>query len=200
MNLPIAGVLLVTVVGLGSCNKTIAPLAEPGPQAVLTLQDQSTFTGFVTASFPTDITVRGAGGESRTYPMTKVMSVRYSSPAQTSFYGQAPKADNQALNHNYSPLNAASARSSQGRLEEFRTIPAGTVLQVRNNESISSQTADDGQTFAGVVERDIVDSEGRLAIPRGSDATLVVRSASDQGRMEGRSELAIDVGSVMVEG
>jgi len=45
-----------------------------------------------------------------------------------------------------------------------------------------------------------VDSEGRLAIPRGSDATLIIRSASGQGKLQGRSDLAVDLGSVAVGG
>jgi hypothetical protein len=85
-------------------------------------------------------------------------------------------------------------------VEEFRTIPAGTTLTVRNNDTIDSQTAEAGQTFAGVVEREVVDTDGRVAIPRGATATLVVRSASGQGKLQGQSDLAVDVGSVEVGG
>jgi hypothetical protein len=45
-----------------------------------------------------------------------------------------------------------------------------------------------------------VDTSGRLAIPSGSDATLVVREANDQGKVQGRSALAVDLGSVTVAG
>jgi hypothetical protein len=83
---------------------------------------------------------------------------------------------------------------------EFRTIPSGMSIQVRNNEPIDSQTAEVGQTYTGVVAQDVEDSEGRVAIPHGSNATLVVRSASGQGKIQGQSDLAVDVGSVQVGG
>jgi len=82
----------------------------------------------------------------------------------------------------------------------FRTIPAGTTIEVRNNEPINSETAEVGQTFSGVVARDVTDTQGRVVITRGSGATLVVRSASGQGRLQGRSDLAVDVGAVNVAG
>jgi hypothetical protein len=83
---------------------------------------------------------------------------------------------------------------------EFRTIPAGTTIQVRNNETIDSQTAQVGQTFSGVVEQEVQDANGRTAIPRGSNAELVVRSATGQGKLQGQSDLAVDVSSVAVGG
>ncbi|MDQ1472162.1 MAG: hypothetical protein QOJ99_3642 [Bryobacterales bacterium] len=86
------------------------------------------------------------------------------------------------------------------RAPEVRTIPAGTTLQVRTNETISSDTASPGQTYSAVVAEDVLDTSGRVAIPRGSNATLVVRDASGQGKLQGRSELVLDVGSVSVGG
>ncbi|MDP9053073.1 MAG: hypothetical protein M3N93_02030, partial [Acidobacteriota bacterium] len=86
------------------------------------------------------------------------------------------------------------------RVDEFRTIPAGSTLEVRNNSSIDSETAQPGQTYSGVVARSVEDTEGRVAIPRGANATLVVRSASGQGTLQGRSGLVVDVSSVEVGG
>jgi hypothetical protein len=81
-----------------------------------------------------------------------------------------------------------------------RTIPAGTTLQVRNNEAITAQSAGPGQTYTAVVAQDVLDTNGNVAIPKGSDATLVVREASGQGKIQGRAELVLDVGSVSVAG
>jgi hypothetical protein len=85
-------------------------------------------------------------------------------------------------------------------VEDFRTIPAGRTLEVRNNDSINSETAAPGQTYSAVVARDVTDSTGAVAIPRGSSATLVIREANGQGKIEGRSELVLDVGSVSMGG
>jgi hypothetical protein len=86
------------------------------------------------------------------------------------------------------------------RVEVTRTIPSGATVQIRNNEAINSETADPGQTFSGVVARDVIDTDGNVAIPKGSNATLVIKDVSGQGKMQGRSELVLDVGSVSVAG
>jgi hypothetical protein len=51
-----------------------------------------------------------------------------------------------------------------------------------------------------VVARDVFDSSGQVAIPRGASATLVIRESRAQGKVEGRSELAVDVVAVRVHG
>src|ERR1019366_3119689 len=150
-----AAIIVLALAGLVGCSKSSAPAA--GPQATVQLQDGSSFSGTVTSNSPSAITVLSASGESRTYPMTQVSAVQYADQAATP-PGTPP---------------AAPAPSAPPAPQVIvRTIPAGTNLQVRNNETISSQTAQEGQTFSGVVAADVVDTEGRIAIPRGSTATL----------------------------
>ncbi len=122
--------------------------------------------------------------------MSQVASVQYAAPAAAASAASTTPPDAPP------PAQAAAPQP----VEEFRTIPAGTTLAVRNNDTIDSQTAEAGQTFPGVVERDVVDTDGRVAIPKGANATLVVRSASGQGKLQGQSDLAVDVGSVQVDG
>lgn len=204
---PAAALIFVTFLALTGCNKTAAPVAN-GPAATVTLKDGSTFSGSVTKSDTSTITLQSANGESRTYPMTQIATVQYgdqpaSSPAPMA--SQVPQPN---------PVQAPPVQSSKAppptyqreaaapapRAPEFRTIPAGTTLRVRNNETISSDTASPGQTYSGVVAEDVPDTAGNVAIPRGSNATLVVREASGQGKVQGRSELILDVGSVSVGG
>jgi hypothetical protein len=71
----------------------------------------------------------------------------------------------------------------------FRTIPVGTTIQIRNNDQISLRTAQPGESFAGVVARDVLDATGRLAIPHGSSATLIVLRAG-----------VLNIGGVVVAG
>ncbi|MDP9170490.1 MAG: hypothetical protein M3N54_07735, partial [Acidobacteriota bacterium] len=163
------------------------------PAATVMLKDGTSFAGSVTKSDTSAITLQSASGESRTYPMTQVASISYG-PS----YG--PAAVNSAPPPVYSSAPSPAPPPLLRPVEEFRTIPAGTNLMVRNNSAINSETASTGETFSGVVARDVMDSEGRVAIPRGSNATLVVRAVSDQGRVEGRSELVLDVGSVAIAG
>ncbi len=73
------------------------------------------------------------------------------------------------------------------------TIPAGTEIDVRSNETIDSQTAAPGQRFTGVIGNDVRDSSGAVAIARGSDVQLVIRSIST-------SDLILDIDSVVANG
>ena len=79
------------------------------------------------------------------------------------------------------------------------TIPNGTELSVRTNEAIDSKTASVGQTFSAVIAADVVDSSGAAAIPKGSDAQLIIRSTSGGG-ITSASDLVLDVDSVTVSG
>lgn len=83
---------------------------------------------------------------------------------------------------------------------DSRTIPRGTTISVRTSEPISSETAAPGQTYPGVLTRAVKDTAGGVAIPRGAKVALVVRAAAGQGKVEGRSELALSVASVAADG
>lgn len=183
--------LVVSITLLAGCNKTASTAANP--QATVTLKDGSTFSGAVTKSSTDEISLQAATGESRTYPMSQVASVQY---AQADQSAAAPPPAGSPPPPAAAPVQAPPPQP----VEEVHTIPAGTTLQVRNNEAIDSSTAESGQTFSGVVNRDVLDTAGRVAIPHGADATLVVREATGQGKLQGRSELVVDVGGVSVNG
>ncbi len=72
------------------------------------------------------------------------------------------------------------------------TLQAGTSITVRTNERISAHN-NDGRVFSGVVDQDVMDRNGNLVIPRGSNAELVVRGLSNR-------ELSLDLESVTVNG
>jgi hypothetical protein len=76
----------------------------------------------------------------------------------------------------------------------------GTEVSVRTEETIDSGKAAEGQTYAAEVTRDVVDAAGDVVIPRGSNAQVVIRSASKGGRIRGSADLVLDLKSVSVEG
>jgi hypothetical protein len=206
-------IVVVVAISLWGCSKSPAPAS--GPLATVTLTDGSTFSGTVTSSSASAISLQSATGEARTYPMTQVSTVQYANGAAAP---PAASLSSQPLASSQLPVSQPPAPQPQAPqppvsqppvaeravppqpVVEFRTIPSGATIQVRNNETIDSQTAEVGQTYTGVVEHEVVDTEGRVAIPRGASATLVVRGASDQGKLQGRSDLAVDVSSVDVGG
>jgi hypothetical protein len=72
-------------------------------------------------------------------------------------------------------------------------VPVGKDITVRTNEKIDLKGASDGRIYTGVVDRDVMDSSGHVAIPRGSNAELIVRNVSS-------SERAVDLESITVGG
>jgi hypothetical protein len=72
-------------------------------------------------------------------------------------------------------------------------LPAGTTIEVRTNERIEIKDSSDGRIFNGVVGRDVLDPDGNIAIPRGSNVELIVRNIGDH-------EMAVDLESVTVGG
>jgi hypothetical protein len=71
-------------------------------------------------------------------------------------------------------------------------VPSGTTIQVRTTEHIDAE-AMDGRVYRGIVEADVRDAAGQLAIPRGAAAELVVRRDAD-------NDLVLDLDSVTVHG
>ena len=188
------GVMVMAAV-LGGCGKPAG--SETGPTATVMLKDGSKFTGEVTKTDVAEITLKAPSGETRTYPMTQVAGVQYAPVGGPPAVGVTSDAKN--LQGKMTPSGAGAATPA-APVEEIRTIPAGASIRIRNNEAINSDAAKTGQIFSAVVAEDVKDSDGQVAIPKGSDAALVVRAVAGQGKLQGQSELVLDVDSVTVSG
>ena len=79
-------------------------------------------------------------------------------------------------------------------------LPAGTEISVRNEETIDSSKAVEGQTFPAEVTKNVLDGEGNVVIPAGANAQIVLRSVSKGGKIRGASDLVLDLASVTIEG
>jgi hypothetical protein len=184
----VTGLILSGLIIAGGCGKKPAASAT-GPQAVVLLKDGTSFAGMVTQSSPSQITLTAPNGETRTYQMTQVDTVQYSTPQPTASSTPAPTEPAPPAVPPPPPVPAPPA-----------VIPAGRILAVRNNVTIDSHAAAAGQFYPAVIARAVTDATGRVVIPRGSAASLVVRSVHAQGKVEGESELALDLDSVTIEG
>jgi hypothetical protein len=200
--LPAIAVLVI----LGACGKS-NPAGTP-QNATVTLKDGSAVTGSVTKSDTSSITIQSASGVVSTYPMSQVSSVNYGPPPTESQAAPAPTTPAPATSTPATPPPVAQntpppaepAGPPPQPAPTYRTIPAGSTIEVRTNDTIDGQTAQVGQTYSAVVVRNVMAADGAVAIPHGANATLVVRDASQQGKVQGRSNLAVDVGSVQIDG
>lgn len=168
-----------------------------GQHATVTMRDGSTLAGTVTSTSPTEVTLAGDDNTTHTIPMTQVKSIEYDDTAQASATqpGAAPaqSAADSGHEHHYHPTRAEIHTKTY-------VLPEGTKVSVRTEDTIDSATAAEGQTFAAEIAADVVDANGDVVIPHGSNAQLVIRSASKGGRFRGASDLVLDLQSVSVEG
>jgi hypothetical protein len=79
------------------------------------------------------------------------------------------------------------------------SIPAGTAITVTIDQSISSKTAQAGQPVVATVAQDVTE-DGRVVIPKGAHAKLVVSSAQASGRLSTPAKLWLRLKSVEVHG
>src|SRR5579864_9496716 len=86
-------------------------------------------------------------------------------------------------------MSLIPAASAQDRNAwRLSRIEPGTNITVRTTEGIDVERRDD-RVFRAVVDQDVRNESGRIAIPRGAPVDLVVRVAPD-------NDLIIDIGSV----
>ena len=96
--------------------------------------------------------------------------------------------------------NSSAYNASPPRTEmQTVTIPAGTWIEVRLLDSLSSARNHRGDTFAATVAQPVL-VNGWEVIPRGSDVTGRVLTARPSGHLETPAELSITLASIQVEG
>jgi hypothetical protein len=74
----------------------------------------------------------------------------------------------------------------------FTRLEPGTVVPIRTNQAIDVERRSN-QVYSGIVDQDVRGDNGRIAIPRGATAELIVRVAPD-------NDLILDLESVVVNG
>ncbi len=96
-----------------------------------------------------------------------------------------------------SPLCSAQDRDEdrdrdRGRDRGMTRLEPGTVIPIRTNDSIDVERKDN-RVYYGTVDQDVRGDNGRIAIPRGSNAELIVRVEAD-------NDLILDLESVSING
>jgi hypothetical protein len=78
-------------------------------------------------------------------------------------------------------------------------IPAGTVLNVRLEQPISSKSSKTGDSFQASVSTPVV-VDGKTLVPTGAQASGTVTEAKDAGRFKGAAAVTLALDSVVVGG
>ncbi len=186
--------------------------------ASVTLSDGSKYKGTLVSKNGSQLTFRGENGATRTFASQDIRSIRFgddeanNAPPRREPRRSVPSSATAVAPGAAAPTSsAASDNSSMASSQpapapapvappppQHIVIPSGTKISVRTNEAIDSKTAETGQTFSAVVSNSVLDNDGNVAIPRGSAATLVVRSAG-AGKIRA-NDLVLDMQSLAVNG
>ena len=79
------------------------------------------------------------------------------------------------------------------------TVPANSIVSVRTIDSIDSKTNQAGQVFKASLDAPIVVND-RVIVPAGADAYVKLVDAKSAGRVTGRSELGLELASIVFQG
>lgn len=79
------------------------------------------------------------------------------------------------------------------------TVPSGTIVTVRMIDSIDADITGAGERFRASIDDPIV-VDGKVAVPRGADATVQVMRVDQGGRISGSDEVALKLYDITVGG
>ncbi len=187
--------LALSLALLISCAKPDpAPEAASLPRATVLLRDGSRVTGSIASSSASGIMINPDGGLPRTIAMKDVRRVDYEEAPTTAAANASPAAPPVERHEDHYHPAVAAVRSVT------RVLPVGTEIPVRNEETIDSARAVEGQLYAAEMAADVMDAEGAVVIPKGANVQIVIKSATRGGRFRGASDLVLDLQSVSIDG
>ena len=79
------------------------------------------------------------------------------------------------------------------------TVPANSIVTIRTIDGIDSSTNHAGEVFKASLDAPIV-VDSRVIVPAGADAYVKLVSASSAGHIAGRSELSLELASIVFQG
>jgi hypothetical protein len=167
----------------------LAPIMQAqSARQTIVLRDGKQLTGSLVAADDHEVTFRERDGDLRHFRFDEIQALNFLQDRSDgrARYPEAVPAP--------PPPPPPQPPADYDRSEARRmVVPAGAELAIRTNENIDSRDASESRSYAAQVDRDVADTNGRIVIPRGSEAWLVVRRVRD-------NQLALDLQSVTVNG
>jgi len=143
----------------------------------LVMKDGTQHTGKFVSATSTTIAFR-EGTTLHHYPRSQVQSLDLGADTESSRHASTRTRESAALGNNFE-------------------LSPGTEIAVLTNQAIDSANANSGQTFSADVADNVMDTAGRVVIPKGSPAELVLRNVS-KGSITSGPEVTLDLQSVKV--
>jgi hypothetical protein len=166
--------------------------------ARLTLRDGTVVNGRFISGSEDRIVFLDDRGIRRTFNTNEIQMLDFNNmvaPADNP--GQDRDRVNDRLNDRVNDRSDDARQNDNRRV--WTTLPAGTQLSVRTDETINADDDNQGRTYPAAIQQDVLDGSGNVVIPRGSQAGLVVRRVSEGGTFN-NGNLTLDLDSVQVNG
>ena len=176
----VRGYVLLTILGT-------ALLALPAWSDTLILRNGNSVPGHLIGADDNTIKFKDCDGGTRTYSVGDVQTIQ--------FGGDYTRSGSRTGDYDHPGDANSNDRVCFDQVPVARVIlPAGTELSIRTIDRIDSRDVEEGQSFPAQVAEDIRGANDSIAIPRGSDASLVTR------RVERIGDLTLDVESITIAG
>jgi hypothetical protein len=127
-----------------------------------------------------------------------LLALNISHPRQISSMAAATPNDEAELPFHHSDSNHGSTNAIPNEAPEL-AVPAGTALEVRMLNSLSSATASPGERFQAVLVEPLI-FNGEIIAPRGADVTGRVVAVRRSGRLHNPGYLRITLASLNLQG
>jgi hypothetical protein len=174
-----------------------------GPRATVQLKDGTSVSGTVASTSASEIRITGDDNVTHAIPMSQVRSVDYGEAAEPAAAapGKPGAAPTMAAARPRPASKPALPRPTTDDITtETHVVAAGTEIAVQTDETIDGSTASEGQTFAADVTEAIRDAQGKVVIPAGAKAQVIIKSLSQGGKIKGQDDLVLDLASVSIDG
>jgi hypothetical protein len=175
--------------------------------AQLTLRDGTVLYGQFISGTSQTIVFQDDNGVRRRFNLNQIQGLRFDNITtgaagvynnnQNRVDGQ-PR-DNTYRDNTYRDNGSYNNNTANRNGSDWTVLPAGTSISVRNDQDINSQNAAEGRTFPASIMQDVMDGTGNVVIPRGSPATLVIRTVNEGGTLSS-GNFVLDLDSVRVNG
>ena len=167
----------------------------------LTLRDGTVIFGQFISGTTQGITFQDDNGVRRNFDLNQVNTIDFediNTPARQDVRRGASNFDQRNRDDRYNN-NSADRIDNRRPQGEWVSLPAGSSISVRTAEDINSQTVVEGRTYPATIVQDILDETGNVAIPRGSEAALVIRRVNEGGTLS-NGNFVLDLDSIRVNG
>lgn len=178
------------------------------PAARLFLRDGTVIDGQFLSGSPQTIVFQDENGMRRRFEVTQIQSIDFGPVATGAdrsardVYGQeypSGQYNNQRPQYTNQPPAGAYNNGPYNNGPQYAVLQPGTQISVRTDQDINTQNAEQGRSYPASIAQDVIGSDGRIVIPRGAPATLVVRQITEGSQLSGPG-LVLDLDSVRVNG